>query len=114
MDCVGYLYLVGLERGSGRADSSETSPIRTQTPGNYPKRNKLHLEHGESLKTRTNFNFSVFKYILCTKLFINKAVKILDFVFEYSITFHIRPLPRYTGIPCGNPLLFLAQLPVYK
>jgi len=27
--------------------SSETSAIRTQTPGNYPKRNKLHLEHGE-------------------------------------------------------------------
>jgi len=33
--------------------SSEASAIRTQTPGNYPKRNKLHLEHGESLKTRT-------------------------------------------------------------
>jgi len=33
--------------------SSETSAIRTQTPGNYSKRNKLHLEHGESLKTRT-------------------------------------------------------------
>jgi len=33
--------------------SSETSAIRTQTTGNYPKRNKLHLEHGESLKTRT-------------------------------------------------------------
>jgi len=32
--------------------SSETSAIRTQTPGNYPKRNKLDLEHGESLKTR--------------------------------------------------------------
>jgi len=32
--------------------SSETSAIRTQTLGNYPKRNKLHLEHGESLKTR--------------------------------------------------------------
>ena len=32
--------------------SSETSAIRTQTPGNYPKRNKLHLEHGENLKTR--------------------------------------------------------------
>ena len=32
--------------------SSETSAIRTQTPGNYPKRNKLHLEHSESLKTR--------------------------------------------------------------
>jgi len=24
--------------------SSETSVIRTQTPGNYPKRNKLHLQ----------------------------------------------------------------------
>jgi len=32
--------------------SSETSTIRTQTPGNCPKRNKLHLEYGESLKTR--------------------------------------------------------------
>jgi len=31
--------------------SSKTSAIRTQTPGNYPKRNKLHLEHGKSLKT---------------------------------------------------------------
>jgi len=33
--------------------SSETSAIRTQTPGNYPKRNNLHLEHGESLRTRS-------------------------------------------------------------
>jgi len=32
--------------------SSETLAIRTQTPRNYPKRNKLHLEYGESLKTR--------------------------------------------------------------
>jgi len=32
--------------------SSETSAIRIQTPGNYPKRTKLHLEHGERLKTR--------------------------------------------------------------
>jgi len=39
--------------------SSETSAIRTQTPGNYPKRNKLHLEHGESLKTRKILRFSV-------------------------------------------------------
>ena len=35
--------------------SSETSAIRTQTPGNYPKRNNLHLEHGESLRTRKVF-----------------------------------------------------------
>ena len=31
--------------------SSKMSAIRTQTPGNYPKRNNLHLEHGESLRT---------------------------------------------------------------
>ena len=33
--------------------SSETSAIKTQTPGNYPKRNEhIKLKHGESLKTR--------------------------------------------------------------
>jgi len=31
---------------------SETSAVRTQTPGNYPKENILHIEHGESLKSR--------------------------------------------------------------
>jgi len=36
--------------------SSETSAIKSQTPGNYPKRNKLHLQHGESLKRRFNWN----------------------------------------------------------
>jgi len=47
--CVGYLYLpMKMEP----TVSSETSAIRTQTPGTYPKRNKLHLEHGEILKTR--------------------------------------------------------------
>ena len=38
---------------------SEMSAIRTQTPKNYPKRNKLHLEHGESLKTRFDILFEV-------------------------------------------------------
>ena len=32
--------------------TSYTSAIRTQTPGNYPKENILHIEHGESLKSR--------------------------------------------------------------
>jgi len=50
--------------------SSETSAIRTQTPGNYPKRNKLHLEHGESLKTRYHWvvlgmRFVKLLYSLC-------------------------------------------------
>jgi len=41
-------------------DSSETSAIRTQTLGKYPKRNKLHLEHGKSLKTRRVFmNYTI-------------------------------------------------------
>ena len=38
--------------------SSETSAVRTETPGNYPKRNNLHLEHGESLRTRSNVKIS--------------------------------------------------------
>jgi len=33
-------------------EGSETSAIRTQTPGNYPKENILHIENGESLKSR--------------------------------------------------------------
>jgi len=44
--------------------SSETSAIRTQTPGNYPKRNKLHLEHGESLKTRLMSLALLFHYLM--------------------------------------------------
>jgi len=30
-------------------EGSETSAIRTQTPGNYPKESILQIEHGESL-----------------------------------------------------------------
>jgi len=37
--------------------SSETSTIKTQTPGNYPKRDILQLKHGESLKTTTQIMF---------------------------------------------------------
>jgi len=52
--------------------SSETSAIRTQTPGNYPKRNKLHLEHGESLKTKPLTSLSdlegVLMYVIGIKM----------------------------------------------
>jgi len=34
-------------------EGSETSAISTVTPGNYPKENILHIEHGVSLKLRT-------------------------------------------------------------
>ena len=33
-------------------ETSETSATRTQTPGNYPKENTIHLKYGESLKSR--------------------------------------------------------------
>ena len=36
----------------GTDKGSETSAIRTKTPGNYPKENILHNEQGESLKSR--------------------------------------------------------------
>jgi len=44
-------YFIYLLMKIGLTVSSETSAVRTQRLGNYPKRNKLHLEHGESLKT---------------------------------------------------------------
>jgi len=33
-------------------ECSETSTIRTQTPWSYPKENILHIDQGESLKSR--------------------------------------------------------------
>ena len=33
-------------------ECSETSAYINQTPGNHPKENKQHSEHGESLKSR--------------------------------------------------------------
>ena len=33
---------------------SETSSFGIQTPGNYPKENIIHKDHGESLKSRNN------------------------------------------------------------
>jgi hypothetical protein len=37
-------------------ESSETSASNTQTPGIYPKESILHLEHGESLKSRKSLH----------------------------------------------------------
>jgi len=42
----------GVHRKMELMECSETSAIRTQTPGNYPKENTLHIEHGESLISR--------------------------------------------------------------
>jgi len=45
-------YYIHLRMKMEQIVSSETSAIKSQTPGNYPKRNKLQLQHGESLRTR--------------------------------------------------------------
>ena len=45
-------YFIHLPMKMELIEGSETSAIRTQTPGNYPKENILHIEHSESLKLR--------------------------------------------------------------
>ena len=45
-------------------ECSEMSAYINQTPGNHPKENKQHSEHGESLKSRKirhNFGLEVFE-----------------------------------------------------
>jgi len=51
-------------------EGSETSAIRTQTPGNYPKEIILHIEHGESLKSR---NTSTLMILLTCILTLGRA-----------------------------------------
>ena len=41
-------------------EGSETSAIRTKTPGNYPKENILLIEHGESLKSRSHIHLHAY------------------------------------------------------
>ena len=38
-----------------QTECSETSPYKTQKPGNYPKERIQHSENGESLKSRIYF-----------------------------------------------------------
>jgi hypothetical protein len=40
-----------------QTQSSETSAFNTQTPGKYPEDNISLLQHGESLKTKTEAYF---------------------------------------------------------
>ena len=43
---------IGMPMKMELIEGSETSAISIVTPGNYPKENILHTEHGESLKSR--------------------------------------------------------------
>jgi len=51
-----YEYFIHLPMKMEPTVSSETSAIRTQMLGNYPKKNTLHLGYDESLKTRKNIS----------------------------------------------------------
>ena len=65
--------------------SSETSAIRTQTPGNCPKRNKLHLEHIESLKTRKFLLTSVAIILMCSIL----NIPVIRFNIHFDISVYV-------------------------
>jgi len=53
--CAPTSYFIHLPMKMELVEGSETSAIRTQTPGNYPKENILHIEHSESLKSRNKY-----------------------------------------------------------
>jgi len=96
--------------------SSETSAIKSQTPGNYPKRNKLHLQHGESLRTRIYGLFARFSFVL--------TVCALSFVYAFrhrvpSLSmFHVcrmRPLfSLYLGFSFTCALASVIVFPLAK
>ena len=59
---------MGLPMKMELTEGSETSAIRSQTPGNYPKKNILHIEHGESLKSRTYTCIYIYIYTRIYKI----------------------------------------------
>ena len=50
-----------------KIDCSETSAYKIETPGNYPKENKLYSEHVEILKSRIKLR-SVENSDLCVEI----------------------------------------------
>ena len=63
--------------------SSETSAIRTQTPENYPKRNKLH----KNILLIKNNNQVVFDYILRIYFMVNATdITIIPKIYFCSIS----------------------------
>ena len=65
--------------------SSETSAIRTRTPGNYPKRNNLHLEHGDSLRTIFGLSVSFKMFGDTTDYQIKYVQDFPDFFLRYTL-----------------------------
>ena len=92
--------------------SSETSEI--QTPGNYPKRNTLHLENGESLKTKS-YNLFTCKGInslpptrLLVPLHVNKMYHTSTYnrlpEDEASSSNHVAGIVQLQILECSHPV----------
>ena len=67
-------YFIHLPMKMEPIGSSETSAIKTQTPGNYPKRNKLHKLSSNPLAVANAFN-SYFSSVAENLLIINFSGK---------------------------------------
>jgi len=115
-----YVYFIYLAMKMEPTVSSETSAIRTQTPGNYPKRNKLHSSElsfyvctffvfrqnsllgsaGNISKTEKlfclSFYFGYFTYVnfikarLCWAIFCFNRVYFAAFWFWRSLCLHLK------------------------
>jgi hypothetical protein len=57
-------YFINLPLKMEPVECSETSAITTQTPGQHPKENILHLTHGKSLKSRNENGYQKIKNYL--------------------------------------------------
>jgi len=63
--------------------SSETSPIRTQTPGNYPKRNKFHID-----QMMSKLNTACFVIRTIQAIMSSETLRMVYFAYKHSIISH--------------------------
>jgi len=129
--CNLFLYFIHLPMKMEPIVSSETSAIRTQTPGNYPKRNKLHtvnllhpLERRcqEGIKCRLLLSRRVkweqdrqWTYNLTLLRPCNVKAKIITYSERLSVALGIQHIPRmcrikFTSVAC----LAVLYLPIFS
>jgi len=84
--------------------SSETSAIRTQTPGNCPKRNKLHLQNDTLIPVLSQTNRVITVQPCSFKSNINRVRKIAKDLTASSFL-SLRPPARNNAAPTGRILM---------
>ena len=98
---LGILNILHLPMKMEPIEGSETSAFKPQTPGKYQKENKLHKEHGESLKSRPHQSYST-QYItyIYNPLFLSFPLnlKYALFLFGFpNVTFNLnRKLTKFS------------------